>query len=101
MYSKPGSNLDLSFYRTKPGSDLQEPIPDIHKYVAGYRSPEPMNLWLARRTDHEAVEHFAKLIRFIAAERNDGYAYVVAGHWKQKNDVDLPEQWEFRSEGRD
>jgi hypothetical protein len=101
MYSKLGSRLEVSLYRTKGEEGTREPIPGVGRFVFGYRSPEPMHVATFYESDTEALERFAALIQFIAREQNDDYTYVASGRWKRKNEPGLPEQWEFRAKGRE
>ena len=59
----------------------RQKIPHVERYVAGYRSPEPMYAAEHYLCYEEIEERFAQLARFIAADRADDRVYGVAIEW--------------------
>jgi hypothetical protein len=96
MFSRLGPRYEIRLYRTRDGG--VEPIPEVGRYVHGYRSPEPMATYAAYWTEDEVLDRFARLVTHIAADRRDGYTYVAAVQWIRYQRTDLPVRTELRAE---
>jgi hypothetical protein len=80
MFSRLVPRYEVSLFRTRrPGE--REAIPDIGRYVHGYRSPEPMPMRAIYSSESEVLDRFARLVTSIARERRDGYTYVASIRW--------------------
>jgi hypothetical protein len=80
MYSRLVPRYEVSLFRTRGAGD-REPIPDIGRYVRGYRSPEPMPMMARYTSESEVLDRFTRLVTAIARERRDGYTYVASIRW--------------------
>lgn len=80
MFSRLVPRYEVSLYRLRPGGG-PEPIPEIDRWVRGYRSPEPMPMRALYVSDGEVLDRFGGLVTAIARERRDGYVYVASIRW--------------------
>jgi hypothetical protein len=80
MFSRLVPRYEVSLFR-KRGEGDGEPIPDIERYVYGFRSPEPMSMLAIYSSEAEVLDRFTRLVAAIARERRDGYTYVAAIRW--------------------
>jgi hypothetical protein len=80
MFSRLVPRYEVSLYRTR-GTGDREQIPDISRYVSGYRSPDPMPKLAIYTSEAEVLGRYRGLIETIARERRDGYTYVAAIRW--------------------
>jgi hypothetical protein len=80
MFSRLVPRYEVSLYRTR-AAGAREPIPDIGRYVRGYRSPEPMPLIAIYSSEEEVLDRFSRLVTAVAQERRDGYTYVASIRW--------------------
>jgi hypothetical protein len=99
MFSRLGARYEIELFRTRNGG-TREPIPEMSRYVRGYRSPEPMARYAAYWTEDELLDRLSRLVTFIARERHDGYTYVAAVQWLRYQRADLPARSERRAESR-
>jgi hypothetical protein len=97
MFSRLGPRYEVRLFRTRGGGGA-EPIPEMARYVRGYRSPEPMAMYAAYWSEDEVLDRFSRLVAYIARERRDGYAYVAAVEWIRYQRADLPVRMELRAE---
>ncbi len=98
MYSKPALVYDVSLFRRgKPGQS--EAIPNVGQFVHEYQSPQPMRIREYYRSEVQVQEQFARLIRHIAKQADDGRTYVVSIHWIRPLELNQPTQWEFSAPG--
>jgi len=72
MFSSIGPRYEVRLFRTR-GTGAEQPIPEMPRYVRGYRSPEPMRM-------------------------RDGYTYVASVQWLGGQRADLPERSELRAQ---
>ena len=80
MFSRLVPRYEVTLYRTRAGGG-REPIPDIDRWVHGYRSPEPMPMSAIYTSEGEVLDRFSGLVGAIARERRDGYTYVATVRW--------------------
>ncbi len=80
MFSRLVPRYEVRLYRTRAGG-APEAIPDMDRWVHGYRSPEPMRMSAIYTSEGEVLDRFSGLVRAIARERGDGYTYVAAIRW--------------------
>lgn len=80
MFSRLVPRYEVRLYRTRAGG-APEAIPDIDRWVHGYRSPGPMPMSAIYTSEREVLERFSGLITAIAHEHRDGYTYVAAIRW--------------------
>jgi hypothetical protein len=80
MFSRLVPRYEVSIFRVRAGGP-REPIPDIGRYVRGYRSPDPMPLLAIYSSEEEVLDRYARLVEAIARERRDGYTYVASIRW--------------------
>jgi hypothetical protein len=97
MFSRLGPRYEVRLFRTRGGGGA-EPIPDVARYVRGYRSPQPMAMYAAYWSEDEVLDRFSRLVAYIARERRDGYAYIAAVEWIRYQRADLPVRMELRAE---
>ena len=83
MFSSIGPRYEVRLFRTR-GTGGEEPIPEMPRYVRGYRSPEPMRMRAIYWSEDEVLD------------RHDGYTYVVSVQWLGGQRADRPERSEFR-----
>jgi hypothetical protein len=101
MFSFVGSRYEVRLFRTADRGDT-EPIPEMGRYVRGYRSPEPMRLRTVYWSEAEVLDRFSRLVSFIARDRRDGYTYVASIQWTrprrgdQSAPIHQPAQSEIR-----
>ena len=96
MFSRLGPRYEVTLFRTRGAGD-PEPVPEIGRYVRGYRSPEPMSMTAAYWSEDEVHDRFSRLVTYLARERRDGYTYVASIHWIRYQRVDVPPRVEFRA----
>ena len=99
MFSRPGPRYEIRLFRTRYGGSA-EPIPEVGRYVRGYRSPEPMARYAPYWTEDELLDRLSRLVTHIARDRRDGYTYVAAVRWIRYQRVDLPVYTERRADSR-
>jgi hypothetical protein len=80
MFSRLVPRYEVSLYRTRAGGGREE-IPDVGRYVRGYRSPDPMPMIAIYSSEDEVLDRFARLVTTIARDRRDGYTYVASIRW--------------------
>ena len=80
MFSRLVPRYEVSLYRRR-ADGAHEAIPDIGRWVRGYRSPEPMRMAAFYTSEGEVLDRFARLVAAIAGARRDGYTYVAAVRW--------------------
>jgi hypothetical protein len=97
MFSSIGTRYEVRLLRTR-GSGGAEPIPEVGRYVRGYRSPEPMRMRAAYWSEAEVLDRFSRLVSFIARDRHDGYTYVASIQWIRGPRADEPLHTEFRAQ---
>lgn len=95
MFSSIGPRYEVRLFRTR-GTGGEEPIPEMPRYVRGYRSPEPMRMRAIYWSEDEALDRLARLVAFIARDRHDGYTYVASVQWLGGQRADRPERSELR-----
>jgi hypothetical protein len=99
-YSSPSLVYDVSLsMEAEDGS--AEAIPDIGRYVAGLTSPDAITLRAPNYNVEWVQYRYARLMEFIARQRDDGRVYQVSIHWIKHYRPDLPDQWEFSTRGAD
>ena len=96
MFSRPGPRYEVTLYRTGGAAGV-EPIPEMGRYVRGYRSPEPMAMIAAYWSEDEVADRFSRLVTYIAQTRHDGFTYVASIRWIRYQRSDLPDRVEFRA----
>ena len=97
MFSQVRPRYEVRLFRTR-GGGAAEPIPEVGRYVRGYRSPDPMREAAAYWSEDEVLDRFARLVAFIARERRDGYTYVATVEWISGQRADLSERSELRAQ---
>ena len=97
-FSTPSMVYELSLYAEGEDGE-KEPIPNIERYVMGLRSPGPIRLTAPNYGVEHVQNRYARLVTHIAKDRQDGRIYVVSIHWIRHYPADLPDQWEFRTQG--
>lgn len=97
MFSRPGPRYEIRLFRTR-AEGPSEPIPEIRRYVRGYRSPEPMSRHAPYWTEDELLNRLARLVTHIARVRQDGYTYVAEVRWLAYQRADLPLWTELRAD---
>jgi len=97
MFSRPGPRYEIRLFRTR-AEGPSEPIPEIRRYVRGYRSPDPMSLYAPYWTEDELLDRLARLVTHIARDRRDGYTYVAEVRWLAYQRADLPLRTELRAD---
>ena len=97
MFSQIRPRYEVRVFRTR-GGGAEEPIPEIERYVRGYRSPGPMRLAAAYWSEDEVLDRLGRLVAFIARDRRDGYTYVATVRWIQGRRAGLPERSELRAQ---
>ena len=97
MFSQLRPRYEVRLFRTR-GGGAAEPIPEMGRYVRGYRSPDPMRVDAAYWSEDEVLDRLSRLVAFIARERRDGYTYVATVQWIHGQRVDLPERSELRAQ---
>lgn len=95
MFSHIGPDYEVRLFRTR-GGDPPEPIPEMGRYVRGYRSPGPMRMHGTYWSEDEVLDRLARLVTFIARERRDGYTYVASVEWIKGQRAGLPDRSELR-----
>jgi len=95
MFSLIGSHYQVRLFRMQEGGGA-EPIPEVGRYVRGYRSPDPMHMRTVYWSEAEALDRFSRLVSFIARDRRDGYTYVASIQWTRVRPADLPAHSEIR-----
>jgi hypothetical protein len=80
MFSRLVPRYEVTLFRTRGAGD-REPIPDVGRYVRGYRSLDPMPMMAIYTSESEVLDRFARLVTAIAQERRDGYSYVASIRW--------------------
>ena len=95
MFSLIGSTYEVQLFRTQ-GDGGVEPVPEVGRYVRGYRSPDPMRMRTVYWSEAEALDRFSRLLSFIARDRHDGYTYVAYIRWTRVPPGDLPAHTEIR-----
>src|SRR5215831_431856 len=68
MFSRIVPRYEVRLYRTRAGGG-PEPIPDIDRWVHGYRSPEPMPMAALYTSEGEVLDRFSGLVTAIARGR--------------------------------
>jgi hypothetical protein len=96
MFSRLGPRYEVTLFRTRGAGDA-EPIPEIGRYVRGYRSPDPMPMMAAYWSEDEVHDRFSRLVTYLASEQRDGYTYVASIHWIRYQGPDVPSRVEFRA----
>lgn len=97
MYSRLLPRYEVRLFRTR-GGGAAEPIPDIDRYVRGYRSPEPMPMIAIYVSEDEVHDRFSRLVTYLAREQRDGYTYVASIRWTDYQRPDVAGLVEFRAE---
>lgn len=97
MFSRLVPRYEVSLFRTQ-GTGDPEPIPDIGRYVSGYRSPDPMPRIASYVSEDEVHDRFSRLVTYLARERRDGYTYVASIRWTAYQAAGVPGRVEFRAE---
>lgn len=95
MFSLIGSRYEVRLFRTGGGGET-EPIPEVGRYVRGYRSPDPMRMRTVYWSEAEVLDRFSRLVSFIARDRHDGYTYVASIQWTRVSPGDQPAHTEIR-----
>jgi len=95
MFSLIWSRYEVRLFRTR-GDGGPEPIPEVARYVRGYRSPDLMRMRTVYWSEAEALDRFARLLSFIARDQHDGYTYVASIRWIRIPPDDLPAHTEIR-----
>jgi hypothetical protein len=95
MFSSIGPGYEVRLFRTRRSEGV-EPIPEIGRYVRGYRSPDPMRMRAAYWSEAEVLDRFSRLVSFIARDRHDGYTYGASIDWTGGRRADLPAHTEIR-----
>jgi hypothetical protein len=96
MYSRLGPRYEVRLFRTR-GAGGAEAIPDIGRYVRGYRSPEPMPMIALYWSEEEVHGRFSRLVDHVARERRDGYTYVASIRWTAYHHSGVSSLMEFRA----
>jgi hypothetical protein len=96
MYSRLVPRYEVRLFRAR-GTGEVEPIPDIERYVRGYRSPEPMPMLAIYTSDAEVHDRFSRLVSQLAREHRDGYIYVASIRWTEHPPAGAPSVVEFRA----
>ncbi len=99
MYSRLGPRYEVRLLRTRDGG-VAEPIPDVSRYVRGYRSPEPLPMIAMYVSEDEVHDRFFRLVTHIARDRHDGYTYVASIRWTAYQRPDVPSLVEFHADAR-
>jgi hypothetical protein len=95
MFSVIGSTYEVRLFRTR-GDGGAEPVPEVGRYVRGYRSPDPMRLRTVYWSEAEVLDRFSRLLSFIARDRHDGYTYVASIQWTRVSPGDRSAHTEIR-----
>lgn len=98
MFSKPAIRYEVSIFR-KNRDGVKEAIPDIGRFVYGYRSPELMKQRNHYRSPAEIKDRFAQLVRHIAERSDSNFQYSVEIRWVDSLDFKEPPIWEYSVNG--
>ena len=96
MFSRPGPRYEVTLFRIREPAGI-EPIPEIGRYVSGYRSPEPMAMVAAYWSEDEVRDRFSRLVTYIARTQHDGFTYVASIRWIRYQRSDVPVRMELRA----
>ena len=96
MYSRLVPRYEVRLFRVRGGGEA-EPIPNIERYVRGYRSPEPMPMLALYVSEDEVHDRFSRLVSYLAREQRDGYTYVARIRWTDYPPAGAPSVVEFRA----
>jgi hypothetical protein len=96
MYSRLVPRYEVRLFRVW-GAGQPEPIPNIERYVRGYRSPEPMPMLALYVSEDEVHDRFSRLVAYLAREQRDGYTYVASIRWTEYAPAGVPSVVEFRA----
>jgi hypothetical protein len=97
MYSRLLPRYEVRLFRAR-GAGAAEPIPDIDRYVRGYRSPEPMSMIAIYVSEDEVHDRFSRLVTYLAREQRDGYTYMASIRWTDYQRPGVAGLVEFRAE---
>lgn len=100
MYSRLGPRYEVRLFRIRDGG-VAEPIPDVSRYVSGYRSPEPLPMIATYVSEEEVHDRFSRLVTHIARDRRDGYTYVASIRWTAYQRPIVPGLVEFHADAKE
>ncbi len=96
MYSRLVPRYEVRLFRVW-GAGPPEAIPNIERYVSGYRSPEPMPMMALYVSEDEVYDRFSRLVSYIAREQRDEYTYVASIRWTDYPPAGVRNVVEFRA----